>query len=294
MILARILPVRCGRLLWLAGCLGCTDRLTAPEAIRLFNAMEPGLSRDTVMQQFYLSGALQGLLGDLRDLRAPPPYAVTVLLDGRPVAYHALVFDRNPIPPPDLSPGGKCRFVPTRTLILWRLGEVADGFYLSGRDYSAPLREGPTRCPEAVMSTDAADMPPWLHMFRLVLDSAGGVRSRPPMAWASVSGTANVSPGEDAGDCGLTPEDARAVYEWTSATCRRATYRVRFRATLRQADLRAGPYDQRTVGTATLTVELPETEVIGGRYTLHCDERPLTGPCVDDDKKLLERSKLPR
>ena len=286
--------MRYGRLLWLAGCIGCTDRITAPEAIRLFNAIEPGLSRDTLMQQSHLSGALSGILGFLLDTGAPPPYTVTVLLDGRPVEYHAIAFERNAIPPPALSPGGKCSFAPLRTLLLWRLGEVADGFYLEGRDYRAPLREGPTRCPEALVPTYAADSPPWLYMSRLVLDSAGGVPRDPRLAWASVSGTASVSPGEDVGDCRLSPDDARTVYEQTSATCRRATYQVRFRAIMRQVALGGEPYHRRPVGTATLTVELPETEVIGVRYTLHCDQRPLTAPCVDADKRLLERSKLPR
>src|SRR5438876_6400003 len=104
--------------------MACGDRLTAPEAVRLVDALESSQRVDAVpgWWDFLFGSDWLSIVSRARDLST-----VQVLLNGQPRSYHALVFERLLAPVAEVPCAGTRRW-----LFLWREGDKPDGIGLAG------------------------------------------------------------------------------------------------------------------------------------------------------------------
>lgn len=272
----RLTLVRGAAVLLLTGsaAIGCEDRITGPEAVGIVEALESGFRSDSLMRRMYLSEAMGGWSNVLSPLwnNSAATTQLVVRRDGEPVEYRAIVFERVVVPPAGADTADRCAYAPRRSLLLWRFGDPTEGAVFTGGEFDRPLGPAAGYC----RNSGLPDPRPVLWMVRLPPDSSAGVGARDVIQWGAVAGVGDISPAEEEGDCGFSDDDARFLLEETGATCRRTSHRVRLRAQLRRSAQGRAPADP---GTERFTLEVPVTEVVGVRYTIHCDERPELRPC---------------
>lgn len=235
--------------------LGCEERLSGPEAIELVRALEESF---TLTAGDRLAAGALPLAGDLTGLlesfRSDHISIVEVDVGGRLVRYRAIVFERFMVPPRGLIPDGDCPG-PRWQLILLREGGPLEGMVLYGGDFSEPIRRDLPGC------AFAGGPGPQPVLWGGRLRSAGGERE----VWQAPDGEGSISRGEVVGDCEFLEagieQDLRNTFGMDCAVTR---HRVEFRA---HAPHPLG--DGR--GHGLVTIELPPTEVLGTRYTIHCN-----------------------
>jgi hypothetical protein len=227
---------------------GCSDRLTAPEAMELVDSLEAAVSPQAEeRRQHVLEGIIWGW-GD-KLARIPSISQVHLRRDGRLASYRALVFERVMVPPGGIEDRSGC--AGTRWFaVLWREGEEPGVIGMSGGQFRGPWVHGFHSCPDVYFSRPE----PSLYF------SPGQRAPAQSTLWAT-EGEGDISPGEVTGECGfLASEDTRLLQERYGITCAMTRHRVRFRVRL----VGAG-------SSETSVLDLEPTEVVGFRYTIQCD-----------------------
>lgn len=234
-------------LLGVTVCIGCTDRLSGPEAAELVTALEQSLSAEAGPRRLFMNV----YEGDLR-LRAAASTAV-LQRDGQELTYRALVFERVVVPPSGL---GTWNCAGTRSAAyFWHDGGERDGLlFLPSGWFDARLVPGLGSC-----LGENVDRP---------ARALAAVTPNQDM-WLPADAEGDISPGVVTGGCGfLPPERARFLRQEHGITCELTRHRVRFSAHVRNFSSLRGPDSSR--------VDLPSTEIVGVRYTINCEgsEKP--------------------
>ena len=244
-------------LLGIALCLGCSDRLTAPEAVRLVDALESSHRVDAVpgWWDFLFGSDWLSIVSRARELST-----VQVLLNGQPRTYHALVFERVLAPVAEVPCAGTRRW-----LFLWREGDKPDGIGLAGGRFDERFGIPMKWCTDQHgWYMDGPEPTLW--------------RVRPPddphgNGWRASDGEGEIKPGVVAGGCVfLTPEAERVLRDQRRMSCEVTRHQVWFRGELRRwAPAPPGKPLTTSEPDPLLRVELSSTEIMGVRYTVHCD-----------------------
>ena len=255
-------PFQVLSLLGVALCTGCSDRLTAPEAVQVVDALEsalkPGtdISRTPGWWDFLFGAGWLSIASQARELST-----VQVLLDGQPKTYHALVFERVLAPLAEVPCAGTRWWV-----FLWREGDKADGIGFAGGRFDARIGMPMKSC------TDQ-------HAWYMDGPEPSLWRAPPPNdphlnGWRGTDGEGDIKPGVVTGECVfLTPAAERVLRHQRGMSCEVTRHQVWFRGELRRwaPAPRGKPLTTFEPGPP-LRVELPPTEIIGVRYTVHCEE----------------------
>jgi hypothetical protein len=228
----------------------CTDRLTAPEAQAILDAVEQPLgSREMSRRLWERMGWADGLM------RLHTSSRVLVRRDGRELAYAGVVFERLMVPASG-SRRSPC-LGPRWSLFLWRGDEHPEGLSLTGGRFDRALSSGGGMCPD-VDFIDPAPFAAW-YPPEGPGDRGGG--------WVSAAGRGEITPGVDVGPCDfLAAADAEELYRSIGVTCRVTRHRVYLRSTLHPVATDGGL--DRWGGT--MEVQVAPVEVLGVRYTIEC------------------------
>lgn len=233
-----------------AFCSACADRLSAPEAARLVNALEGSLASDAKERP----GRLEDRMGEIgRNFsRLRGASSVELHRDGHALTYRAVVFEYVMAPPAGLDTSGCAG---TRWVAyFWRDGGLSDGLRFMGGQFRQRLAP-----PRSCREVNYSDPQPSLLAY-------------PPdqNVWLATDGDGDISPGVVIGECAfLEPEAAGFLREERGITCALTRHRVRFRAQI-QRDASPSP-PSFAFDPAISRVELGPTEVIGVRITVDCD-----------------------
>lgn len=233
---------------------GCTDRISGPDAARIADAVEQSMSPHAARRGVRFWDRLAGVqLTRLRELSD-----VVVDHDGKALTYRALVFESVREPPSALT----CLGV-RRTLILWHEArpDVFDRtVQLTGGLFPHELVIDSPFCDDGHRFTTIGPEPR-LTVWWAVAGERRGMGTH---------GDAHISPGVLIGACSfLTPEAARFLRERERLTCELTRHRVQFRAIVRvPSHPESMPVSAFEPGTSL--VELAPTEVVGIRITVHC------------------------
>ena len=227
---------------------GCSDRLTAPEAMELVDSLEAAVSpQSEERRQNVLDGIMRGW-GD-KLARIPGISQVHLRRDGRLAPYRALVFERVMVPPGGIEDRSGC--AGTRWFaVFWREGEEPGVIGMSGGRFHGQWVQGFHSCPDVYFTRPE----PSLYF------SPGQRAPGQNTLWAT-EGEGDISPGEVTGECAfLESEDRRLLQERYGITCAMTRHRVRFRVRLTSAG-----------SSETSILDLQPAEIIGFRYTIQCD-----------------------
>lgn len=241
-MMTRLRDLSAGSLLGLTVCTACTDRLSGPEAAELVTAVEYSFSRDTGPRQLFM-GVWEG------DLRLRGAVSTAVLWrDGRDLTYRSLVFERVVVPPSGLD-DWNCAGT-RRAAYFWRDGPERDGLaFRPEGSFDQRLVPGLSGCPG-----ENIDRP--RPMLEVVTPNH--------QTWLPDSTEGDISPGVVIGACAfMEAESALFLREEYGITCETTRHRVRFSALVRNFASGRWPDSSR--------VDLPSTEIVGVRYTIHCD-----------------------
>lgn len=235
-------------------CAACADRLSGPEAVRLVDAVASSRSptaeeRDQRAQVFW-DMKLGMISSDHTSSLLRTASRVVIRRDGHPRTYHGVVFESVKVPP---SPQA-CLGTYWEAL-LWSEDERS-WVGLRGGDFGRRLD------PEIHWRSDCNHLvsgpEPWLDT------------TDDDTVWVANSGEGNISRGVVLGECPfLTPEAAAFLLEARGVTCDLTRHQVRFHARIQ----RASAMGKLLVSERTFTseIELPPSEIIGIRITIHCD-----------------------
>ncbi len=241
---------------------GCADRLDGPKAVRLVDALESASRPRADSGQragwwdFLFGSDWLSIASHASDLPT-----VVLRLDGHPVTYHALVFERVTALPADVPCAGTLWSV-----FLWRAGDAPEGVGFIGGRFDQPIGTPMHWCQDH-------------HLFYIRGPEPALWRSTPPDGphynnWAGTDGRGDITAGVITSSCMfLTPEAERRLLEERGMSCSLTRHRVWFRGELRRevATPRGGaPMVSDT--SALVHMELEPTDVLGVRYTVHCDK----------------------
>lgn len=230
-------------------CAGCSDRLTGPEAVRLVDALESASAAGPDERRIWWDRLFgfewRDELSRLHDVSS-----VVLTREGQSITYRALVIEAVRV---SMPPAFECAAT-YRQALLWREGDRPEGVGFDGARFDKPLGT-PTLWCAASNGFVMRDLQP------LLWASAG-----PGWYWHGTDGEGDVSPGVVIGDClFLSSEGKESLLNLRGVTCEITRHRVRFRAKLGRSSPARAPPD-------TFRVELAPTDIIGIRYTFHCDQ----------------------
>jgi len=222
--------------LGLTVCAGCTDRLTAPQAIALVNTVDESLASGKVPQRWL--GAIWKT-----DLRLGAPLMRTELRrDGTPLPFRAIVFERI-VKPSGHLPDSFCAGT-RRAAYFWRADSDGVVFFPEGLFDQ--------RLVPALAGCQAAEGQQTVPLVNAATPGQG--------QWIQAFAQGEISPGVVTGACRfLQPEAERILRDQHGITCELASYRVRFVALL---------HGFTSAGSDSLRFALDTTEIIGVRYTI--------------------------
>jgi hypothetical protein len=228
----------------------CSDRLTAPEAEAVLNALEQPLRRGEPRERLWTRLGWEDLLAKLKTASQ-----VTVSQDGHRLKYSAVVFERLMVPP--TGSGRSPCLGPRWALLLWGQGEHPQGISISGGRFDQPFSLG--RYCQEVNFMDATPRASWYP---------GEVGN----GWATGSGRGDIQSGLDDGACMfLTAADAELLHRNMGVTCRMTRHWVHFDASLHPVlGGTCGGGSTPCLGPGTMRIQLRPVEVMGIRYTLDC------------------------
>ncbi len=227
---------------------GCVDRLSGPEAIKLVDALEsartPSGDERRIWWDRLFGFEWRDELARLHDVSS-----VELTRKGQSIAYHALVIEAVRA---SMPPVFECAAT-YRQAMLWRDGDQPEGVEFAGGRFDLPVGTPVEWC---------------------VASSGFVMRDLQPVLWASVGpahhwrgteGEGDISPGVVIGGCAfLSSEGNELLLNTRGVTCEITRYRVSFRGKLGQFAPAGAPPD-------TFRVELSPTDIVGIRYTFHCD-----------------------
>lgn len=230
----------------------CTERITAPEAVRAIEELEsPRTSKDLRR----LGNLFQRMDWLGRGPRSPTLSgdSVTVLRDGRPRVFRAHVIERV-MPPVPLDSADRCAHatLERRSALLWTNAAGGGGIWMHGGDYQRPLGRFAGNCSTLRLSGPEPSV--------ILVPDVDEPDQNP---WVSESGQGDISAGVAVGPCDFL--DSSVVRELRTdggVSCVRTRHTVTFHTVVKR-------------GGRTERLELPPTQVDGLRYTIHCDARGL-------------------
>jgi hypothetical protein len=231
----------------------CGERISAPEAVELVDALEKSTSPVAGPSGFWEA---MGYSPRVNPSRLHGTSTVVLRRDGRSLAYRAVVIERVMVPASGVDTTGCAG---TRwNLLLWRDADPPDGLSFGAGRFDLPLARGPRNCPGIrLVGPD-----PWLQLIDA--DVSTGI---------ATEGEGEVSPGAVAGECRFLAADAAGMMnDEYSITCALTRHTARFRFRVERFS-RAIPGAGPPHAQGSTDIELSPTEVLGIRYTIHCDDR---------------------
>ena len=227
----------------------CTERITAPEAVRLIEELESPRTSKDVRRLGSLLERKEWLKWG-RQNPVIPGESVEVWRDGRLLSFRAHVIERV-MPPVQLDSTDRCAraTLDRRSALLWSETPGSGGIWLYTSGPSRPLgRDGLRMCSSLKLVGPEA-------ILQLYPDLDDPDQDN----WISESGQAEISPGIEVGTCDFFhPETLRSLRIEAGVSCVRTRHTISFRAVVERTG-------------QTMSLDLARTVVDGIRYIVHCD-----------------------